>query len=50
MQGFKAIFIASGAHSGRELGIEVVSNIGDGGLVDGVEFLSRVTAGEQQMV
>lgn len=50
LQGFEAIFIASGAHIGREMGIEAESEIGDGGLVDGVEFLSRVTAGEQKMV
>ncbi len=39
-QGFKAIFLAAGAHIGRELGMEAE------GVVDGVKFLHDVNAGE----
>lgn len=42
-QGFKAVFIATGAHVGRELGIEVEG----GGVVDGVEFLRDVNMGRK---
>ncbi len=45
-QGFKAVFIATGAHAGRELGIEVE----DGGVVDGVEFLRDVNMGQKVAV
>ncbi len=40
-QGFKAIFLAAGAHIGRELGMEAE------GVVDGVEFLHDVNAGKE---
>ena len=40
---FKAIFIATGAHIGRELGIEAE----DKGLVDGVRFLHNVNMGKK---
>jgi formate dehydrogenase beta subunit len=42
-EGFNAIFIATGAHVGRELGIEVE----DGGLVDGLQFLHNVNLGKK---
>jgi formate dehydrogenase beta subunit len=45
-QGFKAVFIATGAHAGRELGIEVEG----GGVVDGVEFLRDVNMGQKVAV
>lgn len=45
-QGFKAVFIATGAHAGRELGIEVEG----GGVVDGVEFLHDVNMGQKVAV
>jgi len=45
-QGFKAIFIATGAHMGRELGIEVEG----GGVIDGVEFLHDVNMGKKVTV
>ena len=40
-QGFKAIFLAAGAHIGRELGMEAE------GVIDGVKFLHDVNAGEE---
>ncbi len=40
-QGFKAIFLAAGAHIGRELGMEAE------GVVDGVKFLHGVNTGEE---
>jgi formate dehydrogenase beta subunit len=40
-QGFKAIFLAAGAHIGRELGMEAE------GVVDGVKFLRDVNTGEE---
>ena len=45
-EGFKAIFIATGAHLGREFDIE---NWGEGypGLVDGVKFLRDVNLGKK---
>ena len=42
-QGFKAIFIATGAHLGRELGIKAEKE----GLIDGVEFLRNVNLGKR---
>ena len=45
-QGFKAIFIATGAHMGRELGIEVEGR----GVIDGVEFLHDVNMGKEVTV
>ncbi len=45
-QGFKAIFMATGAHIGRELGIEVEG----GGVIDGVEFLHDVNMGKKATV
>jgi formate dehydrogenase beta subunit len=45
-QGFKAIFMATGAHMGRELGIEVEG----GGVIDGVEFLHDVNTGKKVTV
>jgi len=42
-EGFKAIFIATGAHQGREMGIEVKAD----GLADGVEFLRNVNTGKK---
>ena len=45
-QGFKAIFMATGAHMGRELGIEVEG----GGVIDGVEFLHDVNMGKKVTV
>ena len=45
-QGFKAIFIATGAHVGRELGIEFKG----GGVIDGVEFLHDVNMGKKVTV
>ncbi len=44
-QGFKAIFIATGAHIGRELGIETEN----GGVIDGVKFLHNVNMGKKVM-
>ncbi len=40
--GFRAIFIATGAHQGRELGIEGEAEAEDTGLIDGVKFLREV--------
>ena len=45
-RGFKAIFIATGAHLGREFDIENWSK-GYPGLVDGVEFLRDVNLGKR---
>ena len=45
-QGFKAIFIATGAHIGRELGIEA----GSRGVIDGVKFLHNVNMGKKVTV
>jgi len=45
-QGFKAIFIATGAHIGRELGIEANERQYEG-LVDGVQFLHDVNIGKK---
>jgi formate dehydrogenase beta subunit len=45
-QGFKAIFMATGAHIGRELGIEAQGR----GVIDGVEFLHKVNKGERVAV
>ncbi len=45
-QGFKAIFIATGAHLGREFDIENWKEAYDG-LVDGVEFLGDVNRGKK---
>ncbi|TRZ49544.1 MAG: dihydropyrimidine dehydrogenase subunit A [Dehalococcoidia bacterium] len=42
-QGFKAIFIATGAQIGRELGVEVKEE----GVVDGVDFLHNVNTGKK---
>jgi len=42
-EGFKAIFIATGAHLGRELGIKVE----DDGLIDGVRLLHAVNMGKK---
>jgi len=41
---YDAIFIAAGAHKGRSLGIE---NEKATGVIDGVEFLNKVNAGEK---
>ena len=47
-QGFKAIFIASGAHIGQELDVE--AEIKDGGLIDGIEFLGNVNTNKKQTI
>jgi len=65
-EGFKAIFIATGAHAGRELGAEVEdrtraggmviqakrkeTEVEDEGVVDGVKFLHNVNTGKEVKV
>lgn len=46
-QGFKAAFIATGAHMGRELGLEVEDG---GGVVDGTRLLYDVNTGKKVAV
>ncbi len=45
-EGFKAVFIATGAHIGRELGVEADDSDYEG-LVDGVDFLRSVNGGKK---
>jgi len=66
LQGFKVVFIASGAHGGHELDIEVEdtartgdmviytkhkeAELRDEGLIDGVEFLNNVNTNKKKVV
>jgi NADH-quinone oxidoreductase subunit F len=43
-QGFNAVFVGTGAHKGQKLGFEGEDNAG---VIDGVEFLRKVTLGEK---